>query len=216
MKKILFIAIVAILAIVSCNQSSKMKKEENQVENNYSTPAQAFDYAKANLHLILNESQMRSYGLGSKEEIMKMVTTNDIPLIQLPMDKLKDSTIVPASDARIYALGEEKTPRICITVRNPTGKFWIISTIGLKKYASALASHQDVTAIIEVLGLEINLLELQSSDAKIYKPITDYPEANIYEGQTYKATEVLRSLEAYRAELEKKFGKEFSSGLLER
>lgn len=216
MKKIQFIAILAVLAIAGCSQSSNNKMDNNQVENNYTTPEAAFNYAKNNLHQILNESQMRSYGLGSKEEIMKLVTTNDIPLIYLPMDQLKDSTISSVSAARIYALGEDKNPKICITVRNPTGKYWIISTIGLKKYANALAGQQEVTAIVEVLGLEIDLLEIQSGNEKIYKPITDYPEANIYYDQNYKLSEILRLLEAYRAELEKKFGKEFSSGSLER
>ena len=216
MKRIIISIHIALLLIATgCSQNSEMKKAADQVENNYKTPQEAFNYAKANLHMILNESQIKSFGLGSAEEIKQLVVTNEVPLLLLPMDQLKDSTMKTASDAIVYALGNEKSPKICISVRNPSGKFWIISTIGLKKYSDALANQAGVTGIVEVMGLEISLLEIQADSVKLYKPVADYRGAKIYQDRTYQAAEILQSLEAYRAELERKFGKDFSTGNIE-
>jgi hypothetical protein len=217
MKNKQIIAIIVMLVIAAgCNLKNSTNMDENQVENNYPTAVAALNYVKDNLHLILNESQIKSYNLGSEEQIKKLVITNDLPLILLPMDQLKDTSISSASEARIYTLGEERSPRISVVVRNPTGKNWMVGTVGQKKYVQAIADQQDVTAVIEVLGLEISLLEIQSGGKKTYTPIADYPEAEIYQQNAYELAEVLRSLEAYRVELERKFGKDFSSGALDK
>lgn len=217
MKTNQFIAVIVILMLATgCNQNSSTKMDENLVENNYPTAEAALTYVKDNLHLILNESQRKSYNLGSEEQVKKLVITNDIPLILLPMDRLKDTIISSASEARIYALGEEGNPKICVVVRNPTGKNWMVGTIGLKKYIQALAGQADVSAIVEVLGLEISLLEVQAGEKIVYMPIADYPEADIYQQNAYEFADILRSLEAYRVELERKFGKDFTSGALDK
>ncbi|MHC1774775.1 MAG: hypothetical protein AB9834_05105 [Lentimicrobium sp.] len=217
MKTNRFIAAIVILMLATgCNQKATNQMDEKQVENNYPSANAALDYVKANLHLILNESQIKSYNLGSKEEIQKLVVTHDLPLLLLPMDQLKDTIIRSVSEARIYALGEDRNPKICVVVKNPDGKNWMVSTIGLMKYIQSMAGQQDVTAIVDVLGLEISLLEIQSGNKKVYMPIADYPEAGLYEQTAYDVKEVMRNLEAYRMELEKKFGKEFSSGALDK
>lgn len=217
MKTNRFIAAIVILMLATgCNQNSSTKMDENLVENNYPTAEAALTYVKDSLHLILNESQIKSYNLGSEEQIKNLVITNDIPLILLPMDRLKDTIISSASEARIYALGEEGNPKICVVVKNPTGKNWIVGTIGLKKYIQALAGQADVSAIVDVLGLEISLLEIHAGEKIVYMPIADYPEADIYQQNAYELADILRSLEAYRVELERKFGKDFSSGALDK
>lgn len=217
MKRVLVLISIALaLMATGCSQSTQMKKGEDQVKNSYKTPEEAFNYAKTNLHLILSESQIRAYDLGSAEEIQKLMETNGLPLMYLPMDQLNDTILQTKSDAMVYALGDGTNAKICISVRNPDGKSWFISSIGMKKYADALSMNKDVTGIVEVLGLEIGLLEVQSGGQKMYTPIADYRAAGIFTGNTYKASDILPMLEAYRAELEKKFGKEFSAGELEK
>lgn len=217
MKTNRFIAALVILMLATgCKQNANNNMEDQQVDNNYPSASAALDYVKANLHLILSESQVKSYNLGSEEQIKKLVVTNDLPLLLLPMDLLNDSVIQSVSEARVYMLGEDRNPKICVVVKNPEGKNWIVSTIGLMKYVQSIGSHQDVTAVVDVLGLEISLIEVQSATGKVYLPIADYPEAGLYEQTAYDVKEVLRNLEAYRAELEKKFGKEFSSGALDK
>jgi hypothetical protein len=216
MKRVLILISIALLLIATgCSQNSEMKKGEDQGQNSYKTPEEAFNSAKANLPMILNESQIRAFNLGSAEDMKKLVKTHELPLLYLPMDRLKDTIFQTKSDAMVYTLGDGTTPKICISTRNPDGKAWIVSTIGMKRYSDALAVNKDVTGIVEVLGLEISLLEVQSANGKMYTPVADYRAAGILTGNLYRAADLLPMLEAYRAELERKFGKDFSTGEVE-
>lgn len=215
MKKVkLITALWLVLCILSC-KSKLNDVNSQQVENSYPTAEAAFTAAKNNLSSILNDTQKRSYGLESDDQIRNLSTTNDIPLILLPMNQLKDTVINTAVEARLYAAGDANTPKICITVKKIKDN-WIISTIGSKKYVEALAGNANVTAVVEALGLELSFLELQTPAGKTYKPITDYGEARLSASETYNAATLLSNLENYRAALEKKFGKEFSAGELDR
>jgi len=216
MKTIQVIAVFYLaLGVLGCSKNKLSDVSAQQVENSYPTADAAFNAAKNNLHSILNDMQKRSYGLESDEQIKNLTTTNDIPLILLSMNQLKDTVVNTAAEAKLYAIGQAGSPKICITVKKAKDT-WMISTIGLKKYVDALASNTDVTGIVEALGLELSFLELQTANGKAYKPLTDYREAKLSSQATYSATQMLGSLENYRAALETKFGKEFSAGELDR
>lgn len=216
MKNIKFIAIAVIcISVIGCTQQSSESMDEPLVDNKYNTAGEAFKYVKENLHLILNEGQMRSYGLTSEKQIMNLSVQHELPLYYIPMENLKDTIVRTVSDAMIYTLGEDGRPKICVTVKNPTGEFWIISSVGHMKYIVPLSRNKSVTAIVEILGLEIGLLEMMSENGMVYKPIVDYPEAEIFMEQTYSLQEVYKYLEYYRADLERRFGKEFLNGQLD-
>ena len=210
------VAVIFFLVLSTLSCKNKLNDvNAQQVENSYPTAEAAFTSAKNNLHAILNEGQKRSYGIESNEQMQNLVTTNDLPLIFLNLDQLKDTVVSSVVDAKLFAIGQSGNPKICITVKK-TNQNWIVSTIGLKKYVDALAANRDVTAVVEALGLELSFLELQTPIGKVYKPIANYAEANLSSTATYSAPVLMQSLENYRAALEKKLGKEFSAGELDR
>jgi hypothetical protein len=216
MKKIhLLAAFCLIMSTLGCSQKKSAEMSSQRSENSYPTAEAALEAAKTNLPAILNQAQKRSYGLESDEQIRNLATTHDLQLVLLAMNQLRDSVIRTAADARIYALGQGARPNICISV-NKAENNWVISTVGMKKYVDAIGEEPDVTAIVEALGLELSFLEVQAEGEKGYRPIVDYPEAELVAQNTYSAPVLLQALERYRAALERQFGDAFSAGELDR
>jgi hypothetical protein len=216
MKKVhLLFAICMAMSAFSCSQEKKRGMNDQARSNNYPTPEAALAAAKANLPILLNEGQKRSYGLESEEQIKNLSTTHDLQWVQLPMNQLRDTVIRSAVDARIYTLGQAGKPSICVSV-NKSENNWVVNTIGMKKYVNAVGAQANTTAVVEALGLELSFLEVTEGGEKRYRPIVDYPEAKLAAGEFYTAPVLLQALEDYRAMMEKLHGKAFSAGELDR
>jgi len=217
MKTIQLIAVVIfILSVNACSQNGKTKDmDSKKTENSYPTAEAAMTAVKENLHLLLNDAQRRSYDLSSDDQIKSLTVTNDLPLIMISLEQLSDTIINSVAEARLFALGQGGNPRICISVQKSDNN-WMTSSVGMKRYVNAIDEKRNLTGIVQALGLELEFLELSSNNVRTYTPIRDYPEAELFATTEYTAAELLRSLNNYRTELERKFGKDFISGELDR
>lgn len=216
MKKIhLLIAACLLLCTIGCSQKKPSSMTEQPSQNSYPNPEAALAAAKASLPNLLNDAQKRSYGLDSDERIQNLSTTHDLAWVMLPMNQLKDSVIRSSVDARIYTLGVDGKPNICVSV-NKAESNWIINTIGMKKYVNAIGGQANTTGVVEAMGLELSFLEVSENGEKRYRPIVDYPEANLSSRELYPAPALLKALESYRAAMERQHGKAFSTGDLDK
>lgn len=216
MKKIHFlIAICLVVSTFGCSQKKTPGMNDQPRPNSYPSAEAALAAAKSNLPDLLNETQKRAYGLDSDEKIKNLATTHDLQWVQIPMNQLKDSVIRSSVDARIYSLGQEGKPNICISV-NKAENNWVVNTIGMKKYVNAIGAQANTTAIVEALGLELSFLEVTEGADKKYRPLVDYPEASLSSKEMYSAGALLQSLESYRAAMERQYGKAFSTGDLDK
>lgn len=220
MKQLLFIIItLAALFLMggSCNRKGSGNNGDDQppMENKYNTPSDAFEQARKNLPQLLNENQRKSFGLASDDAIKNLVKTSEVPITYLGLNQLRDSTVKQSDDGMLYGLGDKAGSRICISVRKQNNS-WVQSTIGIKKYVNVINQRPGLTRIVDVPGLEMSFAEVKSADATTYYPVMDYPDANLFQQQALTVPELLRTLENYRATMEKKYGADFTNGNLER
>lgn len=215
MKKIFCILFVIAALAVSCNRKGSGNNGEQPAENSYNTPEEAFEQARKNLPSLLNDNQRKTFGLDSEDSIKTLEKKTAIPVTYVAFSQLQDSTLKRSDDAIVYALGNNGGPRICISVGRQGDK-WIQSIIGLKKYVTLFQQQPDIKRIIDVPGLEMSFAEITTNDTTAYFPVTDYPEAKMYRQEFMSEPVLLRRLEQYRMELERKYGKDFTEGTLDR
>lgn len=209
-----------ILALVSigCNSqnSDKNKDTMSTIDNNFNSAQEAFEQTKKNLPKLLDENRRKAFGLGTDEEINNLVTTAELPVLYLSMDQLKDSVLNSSNEGLFYFLGDQSSSKICVGVVKGS-KGWVQSVIGLKIYVGAVNRIKNSKRIIDVPGLEISFIETtDSSGNNTYHAITSYPDAGISESVSYTQKSMLMALDAYKIDLEKKYGREFMNGDLER
>ncbi len=219
MKNIIICILIFSTALMSCNRKGGNNGNTPPSENDFSTPAEAFEQAKKSLPDLLNDAQKKAFGLESAEVIRQLSKTNEIPVSYLDLNKLKDSSSAFFDEAVLFGLGDSNGTKICISVRKQNNR-WIQSVIGMKKYVTVLQQRTGVSRIIDVPGLEMSFVEVKTGDSTAaslgYYPVADYPDANIYQQETYSKAQLLNRLEAYRITMERKFGKDFTSGNLDR
>ncbi len=215
MKKIFCILLVIVALAMSCNRKGSGNNGEQPVENSYNTPEEAFEQARKNLPVLLNDNQRKTFGLDSDDSIKALEKKTTIPVTYVTFSQLQDSTLKRSDDAIVYALGNNEGLRICISIGRQDNK-WIQSVIGLKKYVTLFQQRPDVKRIIDVPGLEMSFAEVTVNDTTGYFPVTDYPEAKMYRQELMSEPVLLRRLEQYRIELERKYGKDFLEGNLDR
>ena len=218
MRTLIIVCIIGI-AVVSqgCGQNISGNKDDKtmRVENKFDSPTAAFEQTKRNLVQILNENQRKTFGLGSDQEIAALAKVTEIPVSYLQLDGLKDTAMTLNDEGFLYTLGGGTSSKIAITVTRTQGG-WMQNTVGMSGVVQAVNRFPASTRLVEVPGLEMSFLEQGDSSAKVYVPLRDYPEAGISQRGQYRAPELMRLLEAYRARLEKQFGADFANGSLDK
>jgi hypothetical protein len=218
MRTLIFASIIGIaMASQGCgrNMSGDKSEDANRVENKFATPAAAFEQTKQNLIQILNDNQRKTFGLGSDQEIAALAKVTEIPVSYLPLDRLSDTAMTLNDEGFLYTLGSGTSSKIAITVTQTQGG-WMQNTVGMSNVVQAVNRFPASTRLVEVPGLEMSFLEQGDSSARVYVPLRDYSEAGISQRGQYRAPELMRLLEAYRARLEKQFGADFTNGSLDK
>lgn len=198
-----------------CNDGRKPDDDMEHQPNAYKSPEEALKQTQERLHLLLNENQRKVFGLASDEEIQQLTTKLAVPISYLQLERLGDTARIQTDDGYWYGLGNGDATKIGISVER-AGDVWIQSTIGMKKFVQATSRHTGVTRLVEVPGLELSFVELTENGRISYAPIADYADAKLSADRRYAWPELLRILEGYRVQLERKFGDDFTKGNLER
>lgn len=219
----LYFQVFLLIAVLSGCGSDKSMKQPDKSANTFKTKDEALNNAIKSLPELLNANQKKLFGL-SESDLKSFSKGTEVQMKYIDFDRLMNSkdtvmsSLIPAEEqTAVYSVTLNGKPRLSVSLSKEKSD-WQIQSIGNKNltdlYSASLINSSSV--LIDINGMGITLIQSKDSTGNIYRPVVDYPEANILKKNSYDDKTVLTILRQYGEILRKQFGEKLNKGEIDK
>lgn len=207
------------MVLLCACKSDRKPEQETGSQNSFKTKDEALNNAIKSLPELINAGQKKMYGI-SDADIKSLTKGNETPLKYIDFEsimKSRDSVLsklIPTEEqTAVYSLTANGTPKLTVMLAKNKNE-WQIQSIGNKKIVDLYTASQlpAGSAILDINGMGITLIQTSDSSGTVYKPLMDYREANLMKDKTYDDIAVMKNLKQYGEVLRKQFGDKLNKG----
>lgn len=211
-------------SLTGCSAGSQTA---NSAANAMQTADEAAQKVIASLPQLINESNFRTMGFTSLDEVKSARLGISIQKRQIAYQTMvgyKEGSSIDqlfateAPAVRVFPIQAGDAVRATATV-SQQGNTWRISSIGdtrLAELFTAAGGDRTSLELVSIPGLNLEFGSIRRNGQTLLIPAQDVPETSLVKGQAINATEAIPQIAAYARDFDRKYGEQIRNKKLVR